>query len=72
MNLTNVVSFYGLMLSVYGLNCVSLQLLMERAEWLMNQAAAGEVGWDKIRADVADSYSQAGLISAARFITATL
>ena len=44
---------------------------MERAEWLMNQAAAGEVGWDAIRADVAEAYELAGLISAARFITAS-
>lgn len=43
---------------------------MEEADWLMNYAAAGEAGWDDIRAAVADRYAAAGLTEVAYFIRA--
>lgn len=43
---------------------------MDEAEWLMNAAAAGEVGWDDVRAGVAARYAAAGLTQVADFIRA--
>lgn len=43
---------------------------MEEAEWLLNQAAAGEVGWDDVRRAVAERYAAAGLTQVADFVRA--
>lgn len=46
------------------------QLQMEEADWLLNAVAAGEAGWDDVRADVAERYAAAGLTPVADFIRA--
>lgn len=47
-----------------------LQVFIEDAEFLMNQAAAGELSWDEIRPQLADKYAQAGLREVANFVNA--
>lgn len=47
-----------------------LQVLIEDAEFLMNQAAAGEVSWDDVRPQIAEKYEQAGLKDVAEFANA--
>lgn len=44
------------------------QVLIEDAECIMNQAAAGELSWDEIRSQLAEKYEQAGLREVAEFV----
>lgn len=45
-------------------------LNLKEAGWVMNSAAAGEVGWDAIRSAVASKYADAGLVDVAEFVLA--
>lgn len=45
-----------------------LQVLIEQADLAMNRVAAGEASWDVIRAQVSDSYWEAGLQELAKFV----